>query len=92
MEEIKNRETVDTKKEKLTYEELERVAHQLSEQSKQLYMKLQTSNMDNLFKRLDYLFKVVENADHFKTEFVTICVDEIERMITVSEEEGEKAE
>ena len=48
--------------EKMSYEQLENVAHQLSEQAKQLYMKLQAANMSNMFKRLDYLFKVVENG------------------------------
>ena len=46
--------------EKMSYEQLENIAHQLSEQAKQLYMKLQAANMGNMFKRLDYLFKVVE--------------------------------
>ena len=47
--------------EKLSYEQLENVAHQLSEQNRQLYAKLQELQVDNMFKRLDYLFKVVEN-------------------------------
>ena len=51
-----------TRPEKMSYEQLENVAHQLSEQSRQLYAKLQEANMANMFKRLDYLFKVVENA------------------------------
>ena len=57
--------------EKLSYEELENVAHQLSEQNRQLYAKLQEVNISNMFKRLDYLFKVVENASMFDLEFCT---------------------
>lgn len=49
------------KAEKMSYEQLENIAHQLSEQAKQLYAKLQEANMTNIFKRLDYLFKVIEN-------------------------------
>lgn len=80
----KNVESESTKK--LSYEELEKVAHQLSEQSKQLYMKLQASNMTNMFKRLDYLFKVVENGHVFKQDFFEKCIAEIEELMTVPKE------
>lgn len=72
--------------EKMSYEQLENVAHQLSEQSKQLYIQLQNANMSNMFKRLDYLFKVVENSHMFKLDFVNKCIDEIEDFMTVPEE------
>ena len=36
-----------TQEQKLTYEQLENVAHQLSEQSRQLYQRLQEVNMEN---------------------------------------------
>ena len=71
---------------KMTYEQLEQVAHQLSEQAKQLYRKLQEANMMNMFKRLDYLFKVVENKESFGGEFVHSCVAEIQDILTVSDE------
>ena len=72
--------------EKMSYEQLENVAHQLSEQAKQLYMKLQDANMNNIFKRLDYLFKVVENGHMFKQDFLDKCIAEIEELMTVPEE------
>ena len=75
--------------EKMSYEQLENIAHQLSNQAKQLYAKLQEANMVNMFKRLDYLFKVVENAHAFNEEFVAKCVAEIEDLMTVPETEEE---
>lgn len=72
--------------EKMSYEQLENVAHQLSEQSRQLYIKLQQANMNNMFKRLDYLFKVIENEHAFNHEFIDKCTNEIEELITVPEE------
>ena len=72
--------------EKISYEQLENIAHQLSEQNKQLYMKLQATNMSNMFKRLDYLFKVVENGHMFKQDFLEKCITEIEEIMTVPEE------
>lgn len=78
--------------EKMSYEQLENVAHQLSEQSRQLYMKLQAANMNNMFKRLDYLFKVVENGHMFKQDFLDKCINEIEDIMTVPETGSEEEE
>ena len=75
--------------EKMSYEQLENVAHQLSEQAKQLYMKLQAANLSNMFKRLDYLFMVVENGHMFKQDFLEKCIAEIEEIMTVPEETEE---
>lgn len=81
-----------TEKKKLSYEELENVAHQLSEQSQTLYRKLQESNMTNMFKRLDYLFAVVENKEAFPEEFTKKCIDEIVNTMTLPEPEETEEE
>lgn len=81
--------TPEERPQKMSYEQLENIAHQLSEQAKQLYARLQEANMANMFKRLDYLFKVVENAHAFNEEFVAKCVTEIEGLMTVPETEEE---
>ena len=73
--------------EKMSYEQLENVAHQLSEQNRQLFAKLQELNMTNMLKRLDYLFKVVENGHMFKQDFLEKCIAEIESLMTVPEQE-----
>ena len=78
--------------EKMSYEQLEQVAHQLSEQARQLYSQLQKSNMTNMFKRLDYLFKVVENGHIFKQDFFEKCIAEIEELMTVPEVEEKNKE
>jgi hypothetical protein len=82
MEEIKKEKT-----EKLSYEELEKVAQQLSAQAQDLYEKLQQANLVNMFKRLDYLFKVVENEHAFSTDFVMNSIKEIEEIMTLPKEE-----
>lgn len=73
--------------EKMSYEQLENVAHQLSEQNRQLFAKLQELNMTNMFKRLDYLFKVVENGHMFKQDFLEKCIAEIKSLMIVPEQE-----
>lgn len=74
---------------KMSYEELENVAAQLSAQNRQLYARVQSMDMTNIFRRLDYLFKVVENAHAFPEDFVTECAIEIRDMLTVPEAEDE---
>ena len=73
--------------EKLSYEQIENIAHQLSEQNRQLLAKLQELNMANMFKRLDYLFKVIENGHMFKQYFLEKCIEEVESLVTVPEQE-----
>ena len=79
-------------KEKMSYEQLENAAHQLSEQNRQLFTKLQEVNLANVFKRLDYLFKVVENGHMFKQEFLDKCLTEIEELMTIPELEKQETE
>ena len=73
--------------EKISYEQLEGVAHQLSEQNRQLFAKLQELNMTNVFKRLDYLFKVIENGHMFEQGFLKKCIAEVESLMIVPEQE-----
>lgn len=81
-------ETKEVKK--LSYEELEKIAHELNNQCQKLYSELQKSNMINTFKRLDYLFKVLENKDVFNSDFITTCVNEIQEFMTIREENTSK--
>ena len=45
-----------------------------------------------MFKRLDYLFKVVENGHMFKQDFFEKCIAEIEELMTVPEETDKEEE
>jgi hypothetical protein len=69
---------------KLSYEELENVANNL-------YARLQQAEMSNMFKRLDYLFKVVKYSGAFTPAFVENCVAEIEGVLTIPAEETKEA-
>lgn len=87
MEIVKNENEKSLKKEKMSYEELENIAHQLSEQSRVLMQKLQEANMGNMFKRLDYLFKIIEFEHMFDGNFIDKCIKEVQDMISIPEEE-----
>ena len=78
-------QTDQSVKKKFSYEDLENVCHQLSEQARALYQKLQETDMSNLFKRLDYLFAVVENISKFPAEFGKKCIEEIVSSMTIPE-------
>ena len=80
----------ENKKKELSYEELKNVAGQLSQQNQQLNMMLQQANMTNMFKRMDYLFKVLELRQCFDSEFVITCSNEIKELMTLPVENEEK--
>lgn len=75
-------------KQALTYEQLNDVCQQLFQQNQQLREKVSELGNIAMFKRLDYLFKVVELADTFKdSDFINSCIDEIKEALTVKEED-----
>lgn len=80
----------NNKKKELSYEELKNVAGQLSQQNQQLNMMLQQANMTNMFKRMDYLFKVLELKQCFDSEFIIVCSDEIKELMTPPVENEEE--
>lgn len=86
MEENKNQEVEQPKE--LSYEELKNVAAQLQHQNEQMRNAIMKLDYTNTFKRLDYLFKVVEFSIQFPDDFVTNCINEIVDMMTVKEEEN----
>lgn len=79
----------------LTVDELKGILHQMSEQDRQLFEEnkklrgvIEEMNMSNLFKRLDYLFKVVNEDNKFLSEtFKAQCAKEIELLMTQPEVE-----
>ena len=77
---------------KLSYEQLEQVASQLSQQVQNLYAKLQEAEVSNMLSRLNFLFKVVENDSKFPADFVAKCVAEIIEIMTIKEPEESKEE
>ena len=79
---------------KLSYEELENVCHQLSAQSQQLNtqnqqlrMALNEANLSNLYKRLDYLFEVINRDNSYLSiDFKKQCAEEIETLMATPEQ------
>lgn len=79
----------------LTVDELKGILHQISEQDRQLFEEnkklreaIEEVDMSNLFKRLDYLFKVVNEDNKFLSEaFKAQCAKEIELLMTQPEVE-----
>lgn len=71
-----------------TIEQYKYTVEALKSQNAQLIYQLQNANMNNIFKRLDYLFKVVEQAAMFDEAFVDQCVAEIKELMTPPEPEN----
>ena len=78
---------------KVQMEEKKYTESELNAACGQLYQKLmkeiQMRDMTNMFRRLDYLFKVIENKDCFNSDFIGDCVQEIEVALTPVEQEAE---
>ena len=74
---------------KLSYEEIENVCHQLSAQAQQLNAQNQQlramvneANLTNLYKRLDYLFEVINRDNpYLSADFKKKCALEIETLM-----------
>lgn len=74
-----------------TYAELNNYCVQLSEQNRQLIARLREAEAAGFFRRMDYLFRVVENPGGFDHGFVTECADEIRQALFTPAQEGEAA-
>ncbi len=75
-----------------TEAEVRKLVEGFKSQNAQLIYQLQNTNMNNLFKRLDYLFKVIENATMFDEAFVEQCITEIKELMTPPAETEENKE
>lgn len=82
------------KQEKLSYEELENAAQQLSVQAEALYKEnmelrkaLEQANMANAYTQLEFRFKVLQYAEHFSFDFVDSTVKAIEEIMSERKEE-----
>lgn len=73
--------------EKPTYEQLENYAKQLSIQAQRMAARIQDLETVLDSKRMDYLFKVVENPISFAEEFVNDCAEEIRISLTPNQPE-----
>ena len=94
MEELKNKEGVNTEERKLSYEELESNFYQMAEKLNAVYKERQIlinqlNSTNNTVTRLNFLFKVIEFGNKFSQEFVENCVNEIEEILTISQEDNE---
>lgn len=75
---------------KLGYDELKNVCGQLQQQNAFMREQLLKSRNEELYKRIDYLFKVVENKQAFSNVFYDNVVNEIEDILTPVEQEESK--
>ena len=69
-------------REKPTYEQLENYVNQLASQNMALNKRVAELSDIAMFKRIDYLFKVIENKDSFDESFVETCSNEIVDVMT----------
>lgn len=88
---MEDNKTINENAKKPTYKELEAAMYNLTEKLNKAYkdnqyLVNQLNGINNTFTRLNYLFKVLENSQHFNSDFIIKCAEEIENTITVPEE------
>jgi hypothetical protein len=81
MEEIKN---TQEEPQKATYEQLENYVNQLSQQNMILKKKLSEFAEESFYKKMEFLFKVLENKDSFTIDFVNSCASEIMEAMNIN--------
>ena len=75
---------------KVTYEQLKTACDQLHQQNQYLVKELQQKGTEELYKRIDYLFKVVEYKSTFlqtSEEFFNKSVNELIAILTIPEQQ-----
>lgn len=87
---IKDKEN-ENKPQKYTYDQLNDICNQLFQQNQELVKQIQQLNQAYAFKRLEFLFKVLELSSVIKdTEFITACVEEVKEAMTPIQEDNSK--
>lgn len=88
--EFKQAEPKPVKQEKLSYEQLEQVAIQATQQAKKFYAELQQANYGNVLNRMQMLFEVIHHSEKFNDTFVGQCAEEIQKFLTLELPEVEQ--
>lgn len=90
MERTASEKPVNVNSQKPTYDELKNYCAQLGRQNSRLKAMVEKQDLFNMFKRLDYLFTVLQTKDVFDSGFVSCCVAEIKQALTVEKESQAK--
>lgn len=88
-------EKVNSKKEKkedkkLSYDELKNYASQLVDVNNKMKKVIEELSNESFLKRIDILFKVLDNKELFGNEFTAMCIEELKEIITIKREEEEE--
>lgn len=77
--------------EKLSYDDLERVAFQLKATNTDLYRRLQSAEATiSEFNEIGMLLSIIDKSEHFSEKFVTRCSSKIEEIVTKALDNAEK--
>lgn len=83
-----------TTQQKLTYEQLEAYAAQLTEQAKKIFQRnqvLEKAFYENSLKEVEIALKCLDHADKFSPEFIKNVTERIELVMNPNKEAKEEA-
>jgi hypothetical protein len=69
--------------EKLSYEQLEHIARDLTMQRNQLQIQLQNAqSVINNFNDLGMLLSIIDKSKNFNSDFIVRCTERVEKLVT----------
>jgi hypothetical protein len=69
--------SIEAELDSMSKNQLRDTAGQLYYQNQQLMNRIKSMDMTNIFRRFDYLFKIMEHSDKYPKEFVGAIINEI---------------
>lgn len=82
---------VEGKEQKYTYDELNNICGQLYQQNQNLLKQLRQMDQVTMFKRVEFLLKIIELSDKIKdAEFINNSIEELKEAMTIPEEPEKK--
>ena len=78
------------KESRISYEELQKVAAQLSQQNDFFRKKLEQVDIQSFAMRLNYLFEILKNDKFFDNGFVSHCAGEIVDLMSIPSNPAEQ--
>lgn len=73
--------TAQERPEKMSYEQLENIARQLSAQNEQLVMQLNSMRNTYILNIMEFLMRIAEHPDNYPSELVDYCRTEVSNKI-----------
>jgi hypothetical protein len=74
---------------KLTYEQMQKLVRSLHEENEMLKQRINQTATESFYKRIEYLFKIIEYKEELKEELFSLAVSELKEILFSVEQNNE---